>query len=72
MSDMELTIALDKITDGELLSHYSDIDWKKAKGMRDILTHQYGDVSAEAVYNTCKEKIPHLGKVIQKMLKDLS
>ena len=29
---------LDKITDGELLPQYPEVDWKKAKGMRDILT----------------------------------
>ncbi len=27
---------LDKITDGELLKKYPDIDWAGAKGMRDI------------------------------------
>jgi len=63
---------LDKITGGELLLQYPQIDWKKAKGMRDILTHHYADVNPEAVYYTCKEKIPELGQVIQKMLKDLS
>ena len=30
---------LDKITDRKLLPQYSEVDWKKAKGMRDILTH---------------------------------
>lgn len=62
---------LDKITDGALLPSYTDIDWKKAKGMRDILTHHYTDVNAEAVFNTCKEKMPQLMKTIQKMKKDL-
>ncbi len=51
---------LDKITDGKLLPQYSEVDWKKAKGMRDILTHHYADINAEAVNNTCKEKIPVL------------
>jgi len=30
---------LDKITEEKLLSCYQDVDWKKAKGMRDIITH---------------------------------
>jgi uncharacterized protein with HEPN domain len=30
---------IEKITDGILLPKYPEIDWKKAKGMRDILTH---------------------------------
>ena len=62
---------LDKITEGNLLPHYPEIDWKKAKGMRDILTHHYADVNAEAVFNTCKDKIPELSLVINKMIRDL-
>ena len=63
---------LDKITDGTLLSRYPEVDWKKAKGMRDILTHHYVDINAEAVFYTCKEKIPLLRKTIQKMTGQLS
>lgn len=62
---------LDKITEGNLLPHYPEIDWKKAKGMRDILTHHYADVNAEAVFNTCKDKIPELSLVINKMIRHL-
>lgn len=62
---------LDKITNGTLLSQYSDVDWKRAKGMRDILTHHYDDINAEAVFLTCRDKIPQLLKTIQKMIKEL-
>jgi len=62
---------LDKITDSELLVRYSEIDWKKAKGMRDILTHHYADINAEAVFNTCKEKIPQLRETLKMMRKDI-
>ena len=62
---------LDKITGGTFLPQYPEVDWKKAKGMRDILTHHYADINAEAVFNTCKEKIPQLRKTIQKMIKEL-
>jgi len=62
---------LEKITDGKLLPCYPEIDWKKAKGMRDILTHHYSDVNAVAVFNTCKNKIPQLLKTIGKMRDDL-
>jgi uncharacterized protein with HEPN domain len=47
------------------------VDWKKAKGMRDILTHHYVDINAEAVFYTCKEKIPVLRETLQKMLREL-
>jgi len=62
---------LDKITDGTLLPQYPEVDWKKAKGMRDILTHHYADINAEAVYYTCKEKIPFLRETIRKMIEEL-
>lgn len=63
---------LDKITEEKLLPLYPEVDWKKAKGMRDILTHHYADVNAEAVFNTCNKKIPHLLKTIRKMTEELS
>lgn len=62
---------LDKITERALLTQYPEVDWKKAKGMRDILTHHYADINAEAVFNTCKEKIPHLRKTIRTILDDI-
>lgn len=63
---------LDKITKGKLLSRYPDVDWKKAKGMRDILTHHYADINAEAIFYTCEEKIPQLLLTIQQMIEDLN
>ncbi len=62
---------LDKVTEGKLLSRYPDVDWKKAKGMRDIITHHYANINAETVFFTCKRKIPNLLVTIQKILKDL-
>ena len=60
---------LDKITDQQFLSQYPDVDWKKAKGMRDIITHHYADINAETVYYTCERKIPLLLETIQKMIR---
>ena len=62
---------LDKITEGSLLTQYPEVDWKKAKGMRDILTHHYADINVVAVFNTCKEKIPQLRKTIRTILDDI-
>lgn len=62
---------LDKKTEGELLARYPDIDWRKAKGMRDILTHHYSEVNAEAIFNTCREKIAPLAAVIRKISEDV-
>ena len=51
---------IDKLTNSKLLSNYPDIDWKKAKGMRDIITHHYFDIDAETVYAVCSEHIPDM------------
>lgn len=40
---------IDKLTEGSLLAHYPDIDWKKAKELQDIITHHYFDIDTETV-----------------------
>ncbi len=57
---------LDKISSQKLLTQYTNADWKKAKGMRDIITHHYSDIDAETVFFICKRKIPDLLETIQK------
>ena len=48
---------VDKLTDKKLLSQYPDINWKAAKGLRDIITHHYFDLDAEAIYDVCSNDI---------------
>ena len=62
---------IDKLTGGSLLLNYPAIDWKKAKGLRDIITHHYFDIDAETVFVVCKERIPEMKKVIQHIVNDL-
>jgi|SRR3972149_402782 len=62
---------VDKVTDGKLLINYPDIDWKKAKGMRDIITHHYFDIDAETVFAVCSKHIPEMERIIGKILSDL-
>ncbi len=68
----ELLKKLDGITNASLLLKYPQIDWKKAKGLRDIISHQYLDVNAEAIYDVCKTKMPLLSDTIAKIIKDFS
>ena len=62
---------LEKITDASLLPNYPQIDWKKAKGLRDIISHQYFDVNAEAILDVCENKIQPLSNTIAKIIRDL-
>jgi len=61
---------LDNITNQTLLNTYPQVDWKKAKGLRDIISHHYFDINAEAIYNVCLTKIAPLKDTIEKMLHD--
>ncbi len=61
---------LDKITGDGLLFHYPEVDWKGAKGVRDIISHHYFDLNAEAIFTICKERIPRLIGTIKRMIAD--
>jgi uncharacterized protein with HEPN domain len=62
---------LDKVAGPEFLNRYPQIDWKSAKGMRDIISHHYFDLDAEAVFDVCRVNIPDLIPVLEQMLADV-
>ena len=62
---------IDKLTEGKLLAKYDTIDWKSIKGMRDILSHHYFDMNAEAIYNVCNDELNDLYIVIQEILNEI-
>jgi uncharacterized protein with HEPN domain len=62
---------LDKITNDSLLPKYPEIEWKKVKGMRDIITHHYFDIDAEAIYKVCEDHIEQLATVVKKIIQEL-
>ena len=62
---------IDKITDKELLEKYPQIDWKGAKGMRDIISHHYFDIDANDIYFVCDNKLEELLETIVLMKNDL-
>ena len=62
---------LDKITDKSLLSNYTNIDWKGAMGMRDIITHHYFDIDAEQIFWVCEHQMGPLAETIKQMLKEM-
>jgi uncharacterized protein with HEPN domain len=62
---------IDSITVGRLLTRYAAIDWKNAKGLRDILSHHYFDVNAEAIYDVCQTKVPAMAESVRQMLQDI-
>ena len=63
---------IDKITEKKLLSQYPEIDWKGAKGMRDIISHHYFDVDAEEIFWVCENNMKPLAKTLEKIIGELS
>ncbi len=61
---------IDRITDQSLLMNYPEINWKQAKGMRDIIAHHYFDIDAETVYTVCTDHIPDIKKTIEKIVSE--
>ncbi len=62
---------IDKLTDGKLLSQYPEIEWKKIKGLRDVLSHHYFDINAEIIFDICTQKLDKLLEVIQRISTNL-
>ena len=67
----EVLKQIDKLTDSKLLANYPEIDWKKAKGMRDIITHHYFDIDVETIYTVCAQHVPAMKMVMVRILRDL-
>jgi len=66
----EMVKKIDKITDNSLLAQYPDIPWKEIKGMRDIVAHDYFNLNAEEIFNTCQDDIPKFAKTIELIISD--
>ncbi len=63
---------LDKTTNKSMLLQYPQVDWKKAKGMRDIISHHYFETDADVIYDVCKNHIPELAQTINKIIREVS
>ena len=62
---------LDKVSNGELLPLYPQLQWSGIMRMRDKIAHHYFEVDAEVVLLTVKEDIPLVKNTIENMLNDL-
>jgi uncharacterized protein with HEPN domain len=47
-----------------------EIPWYKVKAMRNVLIHEYFGVNLRVVWDTCKNDIPALKTLIEKVLND--
>ena len=63
---------IDKITNKELLNQYTNIEWKKIKGIRDILSHHYFDLDANVIFEICTEHTEELLITLKQIRTDLN
>lgn len=62
---------LEKYGGDEFFVAHPEIDWKGVKGTRDILSHHYGDVDAEVLFDICDRHIQSVKCAAECMLKNL-
>ncbi|MBO4635150.1 MAG: DUF86 domain-containing protein [Bacteroidales bacterium] len=56
----------------EFFNPYKFIPWDSVFGMRNFLSHEYGDVDTEGIFNTVKTNIPELLLVTEVIHQDLT
>lgn len=67
----ETCIKIRNLAGKELLDQYKNINWNELFGMRNFISHAYGNVEEKDIFNTIKRDIPALNSTAKQMLKDL-
>ena len=50
---------------------YADVEWNKIARLRYLVSHHYGHVDHEIVYDICQNHIPRLRETILRMMKGM-
>jgi len=62
---------IDKLTQGEFLSRYPNINWRRITAFRNIVAHDYVHIDSEIVFNICSNEIDLLQQTINQIINDL-
>ena len=54
----------------DIRDRYSEIEWHRIAGMRNILIHEYFAISLKIIWDIAKNKLPILEQQIDKIMKD--
>ena len=66
----EIFVKIRNLCGNDFFSPYSTIPWTAVFGMRNFLSHEYGNVDAEAFFDTVKNNIPDLLSVTRRIQSD--
>ncbi len=67
--NLEIIGEASKNIPSHMKARYSDIEWRKITGLRDILAHEYFGVDLDVLWDIIKNKLPELKKRISHILK---
>jgi uncharacterized protein with HEPN domain len=67
----ELVTKIDHLTKQSLLTHYPEIPWREIKGLRNVVAHNYYQVNAEEIFDTCAKDVPQLAQAIKQIISDM-
>lgn len=67
----ESFVKIRNICGRDFFNPYKSIPWDSVFGMRNFLSHEYGDVDTEGIFNTVKTNIPDLLQVTELIQQDL-
>lgn len=68
----ESLVKIRNICGREFFNPYKSIPWDSVFGMRNFLSHEYGDADTEGIFNTVKTNIPELLQVTEIIQQDLA
>ncbi len=54
----------------QLRDENPEIPWKQIAGMRDVIIHEYFEVSLETVWRTLKNDLPDIKSKLERMMKN--
>jgi uncharacterized protein with HEPN domain len=52
----------------DVRNKYTDVEWRKIAGLRDIVAHEYFGISLEIIWDVLENKLPALSSAIKKIL----
>ena len=67
----ESFVKIRNLCGNDFFKSYKAVPWPSVFGMRNFLSHEYGDVDAEGIFNTVKTNIPELLHVSEAIRQDL-